>query len=78
MKPSKSLLIVALIIAAIWRIEVELRGWGGLIWIDLRDRYGITQLLLEEGRTDQSVIDTVRTLGREYVIQAKGKVVERL
>ena len=65
--------------------EVTLSGWvqkirdkGGLIWIDLRDRYGITQLLLEEGRTEQSVIDTARTLGREYVIQAKGKVVERV
>ena len=65
--------------------EVTLSGWvqkirdkGGLIWIDLRDRYGITQLLLEEGRSDQKVIDIARTLGREYVIQAKGKVVERL
>ena len=65
--------------------QVMLSGWvqkirdkGGLIWIDLRDRYGITQLLLEEGRTDQKVIDIARSLGREYVIKATGEVIERL
>ena len=64
---------------------VTLSGWvqkirdkGGLIWIDLRDRYGITQLLLEEGRSDASVIKKARELGREFVIQAKGKVIERV
>ncbi len=65
--------------------EVVLSGWvqrirdkGGLIWIDLRDRYGITQLLLEEGRSDVQLIKQVRELGREFVVQAKGKVIERV
>ncbi len=64
--------------------EVTLTGWvqrirdkGGLIWIDLRDRYGITQLLLEEGRSDIGLISTARNLGREFVIKASGKVIER-
>ncbi len=65
--------------------EVVLSGWiqrirdkGGLIWIDLRDRYGITQLLLEEGRSDAQLIKQVRALGREFVVQVNGKVIERL
>ncbi len=65
--------------------EVKLSGWvqrirdkGGLIWIDLRDRYGITQLLLEEGRSDPKVVEIVRTLGREFVVQAEGEVIERV
>jgi aspartyl-tRNA synthetase len=65
--------------------QVKLCGWvqktrdkGGMIWVDLRDRYGITQLILEEGKTSQEVLDTVRTLGREFVIAAEGKVVERV
>jgi len=65
--------------------EVKLSGWvqkirdkGGLIWVDLRDRYGITQLLLEEGRSGQQIVDTARKLGREFVIQATGKVIERV
>lgn len=65
--------------------SVTLSGWvqrlrdkGGLIWIDLRDRYGITQLVLEEGRTNQEIVDKVRTLGREFVIKASGKVIERI
>ncbi len=64
---------------------VTLSGWvqrirdkGGLIWVDLRDRYGITQLLLEEGRSDAKLIEEVRKLGREFVIQATGKVIERI
>lgn len=65
--------------------EVFLSGWvqkirdkGGLIWIDLRDRYGITQLLLEEGRTSEKLITTARSLSREYVIKVTGKVIERI
>ncbi len=64
---------------------VTLSGWvqrirdkGGLIWIDLRDRYGITQLLMEEGRSSQELIDKARRLGREFVIQATGAVIERV
>ena len=64
--------------------QVELSGWvqrvrdkGGLIWIDLRDRYGITQLLMEEGTTDAGIIKQAHKLGREYVIRVRGKVVER-
>ena len=64
--------------------EITLSGWvqkirdkGGLIWIDLRDRYGITQLLLEEGRSDAKVVETARKFGREFVIKAQGKVIER-
>lgn len=64
--------------------EVTLCGWvqrvrdkGSLMWIDLRDRYGITQLFLQEGVAEASVIEQARSFGREYVIQAKGIVVER-
>ena len=64
--------------------EVTLSGWvqktrdkGGIIWIDLRDKYGITQLILEEGKTDASLLKAASKLGREFVVQAKGKVVER-
>ncbi|HEY8404621.1 MAG TPA: aspartate--tRNA ligase [Flavobacteriales bacterium] len=64
--------------------RVTLSGWvqrtrdkGGLLWIDLRDRYGITQLFLEEGKTDPAQIEIARSLGREYVIKVTGTVVER-
>lgn len=64
---------------------VTLTGWvqrtrdkGSLLWIDLRDRYGITQLLLEEGKTDASTLAVARGLGREYVLKVQGTVVERL
>lgn len=65
--------------------EVVLCGWvqrirdkGGMIWLDLRDRYGLTQLLFEEGKTPAQVLETARSLGREFVISAKGTVIERL
>lgn len=65
--------------------DVVLCGWvqrvrdkGGMIWLDLRDRYGITQLLFEEGKTPANVLETARSLGREFVISAKGAVIERL
>ena len=64
--------------------EVILTGWvqrlrdkGGMLWIDLRDRYGITQLTFEEGITPPALLDQARTLGREYVVKAVGKVIER-
>ncbi|HYG18253.1 MAG TPA: aspartate--tRNA ligase [Ohtaekwangia sp.] len=65
--------------------QVTLTGWvqrlrdkGSILWIDLRDRYGITQLFFEEGKTDKKLFELARTLGREYVIKAEGTVVERL
>lgn len=64
--------------------EVTLAGWvqksrdkGFMIWIDLRDRYGITQLIFDEARTDAAIMQHARTLGREFVIQVKGIVIER-
>ena len=64
--------------------EVILSGWvskhrdkGFMIWIDLRDRYGITQLIFDAERTDKSVFEAAKNLGREFVIQVKGKVIER-
>lgn len=63
---------------------VTLCGWiqkqrdkGGVVWIDLRDRYGITQLIFEEGVTDQAIIDQAKKMGREFVVKATGEVVER-
>jgi aspartyl-tRNA synthetase len=63
---------------------VTLSGWvqrsrdkGGLMWIDLRDRYGITQLFLEEGKSSADVLAQARTLGREFVVKVTGQVLER-
>ncbi|NJL13098.1 MAG: aspartate--tRNA ligase [Microscillaceae bacterium] len=55
----------------------RLRDKGALLFLDLRDRYGLTQLVAREGETDPAIIATLRQLGREFVIQAQGKVVER-
>ena len=64
---------------------VTLCGWvqvvrdkGGIIYIDLRDRYGITQLILNENSSDADIIALARTLSREFVIQASGEVIERV
>lgn len=64
--------------------EVTLAGWvqksrdkGFMNWVDLRDRYGITQLIFDESRTEKSVFELAKTLGREFVIQATGTVIER-
>ena len=64
--------------------EVTLAGWvqksrdkGFMNWVDLRDRYGITQLIFDESRTDKTVFELAKTLGREFVIQVKGLVIER-
>ena len=64
--------------------EVTLAGWvqksrdkGFMNWVDLRDRYGITQLIFDESRTDKTVFEKAKTLGREFVIQVKGTVIER-
>ena len=62
---------------------VTLSGWiqksrdlGGMTFIDLRDRYGITQLVFNM-ETDNSLCDKARKLGREFVIQIEGNVIER-
>ncbi len=64
--------------------EVTLAGWvqksrdkGFMNWVDLRDRYGITQLLFDESRSDKAVFEMAKTLGREFVIQVTGTVIER-
>ncbi|MBE7647116.1 aspartate--tRNA ligase [Tenacibaculum finnmarkense] len=64
--------------------EVTLSGWvqksrdkGFMIWVDLRDRYGITQLIFDEERTSNDLIEQAKTLGREFVIQVTGTVIER-
>jgi aspartyl-tRNA synthetase len=53
------------------------RDKGGVLWVDLRDRYGITQLLLEDGQTDPELFAIARSLGREFVLQATGAIIER-
>ena len=64
--------------------EVKLSGWvqrirdkGSLLWIDLRDRYGITQLFMQESDAPEGLVEKARSLGREYVISVKGTVIER-
>ena len=64
--------------------EVTLAGWvqksrdkGFVAWVDLRDRYGITQLVFDADRTDEKLMEVARNLGREYVIQITGTVIER-
>ena len=63
--------------------EVVLAGWvqrlrkmGGMTFVDLRDRYGITQLVFNEA-DDRMLCDNANKLGREYCIQVKGIVSER-
>ena len=64
--------------------EVTLSGWvqksrdkGAVIWVDLRDRYGITQLIFDAERTPEAMMATAKRLGREFVIQVTGTVIER-
>ena len=64
--------------------SITLAGWvqksrdkGFMIWIDLRDRYGITQLIFDEERTSKKLIEKAKLLGREFVIQVHGTVIER-
>lgn len=65
-------------------IQATLCGWvqrvrnkGAVMWVDIRDRYGITQLVLEEGKSSPELMEAAKNLGREFVIQATGKVAER-
>ncbi len=64
--------------------EVTLSGWvqntndlGYMMFLNLRDRYGITQLTFNEESTSKELFEKARTLGREFVIRATGKVLER-
>ena len=61
--------------------EVTLSGWvqksrdkGFIVWVDLRDRYGITQLVFDEERSPKTILEQAQNLGREFVIQVKGTV----
>ena len=63
--------------------KVTLAGWvqhlrdlGQMVFIDLRDRYGITQLAFNE-KSAPGLLEAAKKLGREYVIQAEGTVIER-
>lgn len=65
--------------------NVTLSGWvqtirdkGFMIWIDLRDRYGITQLVFDQDRSSVELMENAKKLGREFVIQIEGKVIERV
>lgn len=65
--------------------KVTLAGWvqktrdkGFMIWVDLRDRYGITQLIFDADRTSKEIVEKAKTLGREFVIQVNGEVIERV
>lgn len=65
--------------------QVTLAGWvqrlrdkGSILWIDLRDRYGITQLFFEEGSTAAALMESAKKVGREYVVQVTGTVTARL
>ena len=64
--------------------KVTLSGWvhktrdkGFVAWVDLRDRYGITQLIFDEDRTSSQILEQARSLGREFVVQINGEVIER-
>ncbi|WP_299271844.1 aspartate--tRNA ligase [uncultured Psychroserpens sp.] len=64
--------------------EVTLSGWvqrvkdlGAINWVVVRDRYGLTQLVFDEERTAKALLEQSQKLGREFVIQVKGKVIER-
>ena len=65
--------------------QVSLSGWvqkmrdkGFMIWVDIRDRYGISQLIFDEQRTSKDLLNQAKSLGREFVIQIDGEVIERV
>ena len=64
--------------------QVTLSGWvqksrnkGFMLWIDLRDRFGVSQLIFDEHRSSKDLFEKAKTFGREFVIQVKGSVIER-
>ena len=63
---------------------VKLSGWvnkirekGFIIWVDLRDRYGITQLVFDKERSSKDIFSLANQLGREFVIEIQGEVIQR-
>ena len=67
------------------KTKVILSGWahrirdkGKVIWIDIRDRYGITQLIFEEEFSGSKTFNLAKKCGREFVIKIEGEVSERL
>ncbi|WP_088340167.1 aspartate--tRNA ligase [Robiginitalea sediminis] len=64
--------------------RVRLAGWvqkirdkGFVVWIDLRDRYGVTQLVFDQERSPEALLEQARNAGREFVLMAEGEVIER-
>jgi aspartyl-tRNA synthetase len=64
--------------------HVSLAGWvqyvrakGAVSWIVVRDRYGLTQVVFEEGRSNPEVLEQIKGIGREAVLQISGEVIER-
>ena len=64
--------------------DVKLSGWvhkirdkGSLLWIDLRDRYGITQIIIDINESSKDLVNQVKKIGREYVVSVTGSVKER-
>jgi aspartyl-tRNA synthetase len=55
----------------------RIRDKGSILWVDLRDRYGLTQLIFEEGACDPELIKASKSLGREFVIRIEGEIAER-
>tara|TARA_Y100001935_G_scaffold225739_1_gene203017 strand:- start:473 stop:2125 length:1653 start_codon:yes stop_codon:yes gene_type:complete len=49
-----------------------------MIWLDLRDQHGITQILFDQKRTSKKIFDKLNTINREYVLQINGIVIERI
>ena len=64
---------------------VKLSGWvnkirekGFIIWIDLRDRYGVTQLVFDKERSSEEIFSAASGLGREFVVEIEGSVIEKI
>ena len=64
---------------------VTLSGWvqairakGKMTWLDLRDRYGVTQIAFEVDKSPQELTEAVKSWGREWVVQITGQVVKRV
>ena len=64
--------------------QVTLSGWvqksrnkGFMLWIDLRDRFGVSQLIFDEHRSSKDLFEKAKTLGRAFVFQVNGSVIER-